>query len=148
MTVHNLARKLFYSYSHTCPREQIRPKRHLPTQTHFICNQTLKQLENLTFSEPTSQQLHLQSQTNNSIFKNLPPRLQKWLEVQTLPNDTKGTPVSCLRPLKSWSHLIGSNHVLHVMGVIWGLVGHCLFSHELYFSVFAPCVLLGLAKQL
>lgn len=69
MTVHNLARKLYFTGIATHAHEnRLGPTRHLPTQTHFICNQTLKQLENLTFSEPTSQKLHLQSQTNNSIF--------------------------------------------------------------------------------
>lgn len=69
MTVHNLARKLYFTGIATHAHEnRLGPTRHLPTQTHFICNQTLKQLENLTFSEPTSQKLHLQSQTNNSNF--------------------------------------------------------------------------------
>lgn len=69
MTVHNLARKLYFIGIATHAHEnRLGPTRHLPTQMHFICNQTLKQLENLTFSEPTSQKPHLQSHTNNSNF--------------------------------------------------------------------------------
>lgn len=70
MTVHNLARKLYFTGIATHAHEnRLGPTRHLPTQTHFICNQTLKQLENLTFSEPTSQKLHLQSQTTQFFLK-------------------------------------------------------------------------------
>lgn len=70
MTVHNLARKLYFTGIATHAHEnRLGPTRHLPTQTHFICNQTLKQLENLTFSEPTSQKLHLQSQTTKFFLK-------------------------------------------------------------------------------